>query len=168
VIVLKPESVNEKLTFWQDRLLLDENQLRKFVLVYPSLLRFSTEENIVPKLKYFQKRLSMDDEQLRGFFIRSPKFVGHNIESNLEPKIAFFESLIGVDEAKAMLMATPGTMLTRSLEGRIKPRLAEVQEAGLPIDAAALLRIAKYTEEKWQASMAYQKKKLLKSKGELW
>jgi len=59
-------------------------------------------------------------------------------------------------------------MLTISLEKHIKPRLAEVQKAGLPVDAEALAQIALPTEKPWPASMAYQKNKLLKSKGELW
>ena len=167
VLLAKPETLNQKLTFWQDRLLLDENQLRKFVLRYPSLLGYSTAENIEPKLDYYQKRLSLDDEQLRKFCIELPGLLGLSIELNLEPTIVFFESLIGVNAAKALLIANP-SMLARSLEKRIKPRVVEVQEAGLPIDAAALARIALYTEEKWTASVAYQTKKLLKSKGELW
>jgi len=108
----------------------------------------------------------MDDEQLREFFIKaSPNLLGQSIELNLEPKIVFFESLIGVNAAKILLIANP-YMLTRSLEKRIKPRLAEAQEAGLPINAAALARIALHTEKRWPASMAYQENKLLKSK--LW
>jgi len=167
VLFLKPETVNQKLTFWQDRLLLDEDELRKFVLAHPSLLIFSTEENVKPKLEYLQKRLSMDDQQLHEFCIKHPRALGLSIELNLEPKIAFFESLIGANEAKAMLIAKPH-MLARSLEKRIKPRLAEVQEAGLPVDAAALKRIVLKVEKIWPASMAYQKKKFLKSKGKLW
>ena len=167
VLFLKPEILNQKLTFWQDRLLLDENQLSKFVRKYPSLLTLSTAENIEPKLEYLQKRLSMDDEQLREVVTKLPSLLGTSIEFNLEPTITFFESLIGVNVAKALLIANP-YIVTRSLEKRIKPRVAEVQEEGLLIDAAALVRIAMFTEEKWMASVAYQKKKLLLSKGELW
>jgi len=44
----------------------------------------------------------------------------------------FFESLIGGNAAKALLIAKPH-MLTRSMERRIKPRVVEIQEAGIPI-----------------------------------
>ena len=161
------ENMEAKLQYLQKRLMLEEKELIKFVLKCPALLGFSTAENMEPKLEYFQKRLSMDDEQLRELFIKSPTLFGLSIELNLEPKIAFFESLIGVHAAKALLIANP-SMLTRSLEKRMKPRVVEVQEAGLPIDAAALARIALCTEKRWTASVAYQTKKLLLSKGELW
>jgi len=161
------KTLEQKIGFIQNRLLLDENQLRKFVLKYPSLLCYSVAENVEPKLEYFQKRLSMDDEQLQELFIKLPSLFGMSIEFNLEPKITFFESLIGVNAARALLIVKP-YVLTRSMEKRIKPRVAEAQEAGLFIDAAALARIAFLTEEKWTASVAFPKKKLLKSKGELW
>ena len=160
------ETLERKLVFIQSRLLLDDKELSRLVKRFSSVLSVKPE-TLNQKLEYFQKRLSMDDEQLREFSIKYPKFLGHNIESNLEPKIAFFESLIGINEAKAMLIAYP-SILTYSMEKRIKPRLAEVQEAGLPIEAAALVRIAMYTEEKWTASVVYQTKQLLLSKGELW
>ena len=99
--------------------------------------------------------------------MKSPSIVGLNIESNLEPTIEFFENLIGVYEVKEFLLKDP-SFLTRSLEKRLKPRLAEVRKAGIPMDSGTVKRMAFYTEEKWSASMAYQEKRLLMSRGELW
>jgi hypothetical protein len=85
----------------------------------------------------------------------------------LEPKIDFFECLIGVDEVTGLLIKDP-SFLSRSLEKRLKPRLAEVREAGIPIDSGTLSRMAKCTQDGWSASMAYQEKRLLLSRGKLW
>jgi hypothetical protein len=44
------------------------------------------------------------------------------------------------------------------------PRLAQVQEAGIPLDTGTINRMAKLTEERWSISLAFQKTKLLKQK----
>jgi hypothetical protein len=50
----------------------------------------------------------------------------------------------------------------QSLENWLKPRLAQVQEAGIPLNTGTISRMAKYIEERWFISLAYQKTKLLK------
>jgi hypothetical protein len=49
-----------------------------------------------------------------------------------------------------------------SIEKRLQPRLAEAQEAGIPIDTQTLEQIGQYTDENWSTSMAFQETKLLK------
>ena len=80
--------------------------------------------------------------------------------------MSFFEGLIGVDEAKGLLINDP-SLLGRSLDKPLKPRLAEAQEAGIPIDSGLLMRMGMYTEERWSTSIAYQKKRLWLSRGGL-
>jgi hypothetical protein len=53
-------------------------------------------------------------------------------------------------------------MLSASLEKRLKPRLAESQEEGIFIDTWLLNRMAKYAEDLWSKSLAFQKTKRLK------
>jgi hypothetical protein len=161
------ENLRPKLEHLQKRLLLNQKQLSKLVQKSPSVLSLNVEENLEPKLEYLQKRLSMNDKELHVFVMKLPSILCCNIELNLEPTIEFFEDLIGVGEVTGFLIQDP-SFLGRSLENRLKPRLAEVREAGIPLDSGTLSRMAKYTEEQWSASMAYQEKKLLLSGGKLW
>ena len=83
----------------------------------------------------------------------------------MEPKIEFLEGVIGVDEVKGLLLTNP-SVVGRSLEKRLKPRLADLRGAGIPVDRKSLSRLANYTEEQWSTSMEYQEKRLLR--GKLW
>jgi hypothetical protein len=150
------ENLEPKLEYLQKRLLLDEKELSKLMQRLPSVFGSSTE-NLETKLEYLQKRLLLNEKELSKLVQRLPSVLSYNIESNLEPTIEFFEDLIGVDEAMGVLVKDP-SFLSRSLEKRLKPRLAEVREAGIPIDFGTLSRMAKCTEEQWSASMAYQEK----------
>ena len=89
------------------------------------------------------------------------------IDSNLDPTIEFFESLVGKEETKDAILTDP-TLLGYSLKNRLKPRLLEVEEAGIPIDTGTLRRMGSLTAAKWSASLAFQKKKLLKSRLKDW
>ena len=84
-----------------------------------------------------------------------------NIARNLEPTITFYEECVGWDATRTMIVRYP-KMVSYILENRLKPRVAEGQEAGIPIDTATLLRMGKNTDEKWSNSLSSQKRKLLK------
>ena len=119
-----------------------------------------------PKLSYLQKRLSLSDKQLVRLVTKSPPILCSSIDANLEPKIELIEGLIGLDEVKKSLMQG-SSILGVSIEKRLKPRLAKVQEAGIPTDSSGTLsRMAIYTEEHWSTSVEYQKKRL--RRGKLW
>jgi hypothetical protein len=60
------------------------------------------------------------------------------------------------------MFAKDPSLLGYSLENRLKPRLAQVQEAGIPLDTGTITRMAKNTEDRWSRSLAYQKTNLLK------
>jgi hypothetical protein len=88
--------------------------------------------------------------------------LGCNVETNVEPAIKFYEDCVGSDATRTMIANIPSLLLCCSLEKRLKPRLAERQKAGIPIDAGTLQRTAMMTTEKWSSSMAFQKTKLFK------
>jgi hypothetical protein len=94
-------------------------------------------------------------------FQRQPSLFTKNIDKNFEPTNKFYEDCVGLDAAIQLISKSP-TILSNSLEKRLKPRLVECQEAGIPIDTGTIQRIAKYTELKWSNSMIFQKNKLLK------
>jgi hypothetical protein len=123
----------------------------------------SVEDNTEPTLAWLQARLKLDDKGLSFVIQRQSPLLCLNIDTNLEPTITFYEDCVGSNTARTMISKYP-VLLPLSLENRLKPRLEETQEAGIPIDTRTMTRIAMMTEEKWCASMAFQKKKLSKEK----
>jgi hypothetical protein len=90
-----------------------------------------------------------------------PSLFTYNNDNNLEPTIKFCEDCVGSNAAIQLILKYP-SILGSSLENRLKPRLVECQEAGIPVDTGTIQRIAKYTELDWSNSMIFQKNKLLK------
>jgi hypothetical protein len=62
------------------------------------------------------------------------------------------------------MIAKDPRVLGSSLENRLQPRLAQVQEAGIPLDTGTINRMAKLTDDQWSTSLAFQKTKQLKQK----
>jgi hypothetical protein len=139
---------------------LDDKSLSKLVQAQPPVLGYSIEDNLEPKLAWLQERLSLDDQSLSEFVQKQPPLLGCNIATNLEPTIKFYEDCVGSKAAIQLISKTPG-ILTYSLENRLQPRLVECQEAGMPMDAGTIRRIACYTDLRWSSSMIFQKNKLL-------
>jgi hypothetical protein len=118
----------------------------------------SMEDNLEPKLAWIQERLLLDDKSLCFVIQRMPSLLGCNIATNLEPTIKFYEECVG-SKAAFQLIANDPRILGSSLENRLKPRLVECQEAGVPVDTATMKRIAIYTELMWSNSMIFRKNK---------
>jgi hypothetical protein len=127
----------------------------------PQLLGLNADENLESKLSWLQQRLSLDDKSLSVVAQRKPQLLGCNVETNPEPTMKFYEECVGLDAARTLIAYNP-SLLSRSLDKRLKPRLAECQEAGVSIDTGTLGRTAMCTGEKWLSSMAFQNAKLLK------
>ena len=162
------QSLDKKLLYWKDRLQLEDPEaLKKLALRYPTaFFSLNINENVEPKLEYLQRRLSLNDAELVSLIFRGFDMINYSID-NIGSKITCFESFLGFDETKALILRNP-RIFSISAENRLKPRLEQVQELGLPIDPGVLQRMQSYTEEKWSRSIDFQTKKLLKSKGEIW
>jgi hypothetical protein len=91
----------------------------------------------------------------------SPSLFSMGIETNIKPTIKFYEDCVGSNAAITTIAKSP-SLLGSSLENRLQPRLAQVQEAGIPLDTGTISRMAKYTDEQWSKGLAYQNTKLLK------
>jgi hypothetical protein len=74
----------------------------------------------------------------------------------MEPAIKIYEDCVGSDAARTIIATSP-SLLDSSLEKRLKPRLADCQEAGVPIDTGAVQRMTKSTEDDRSNSLAFQK-----------
>jgi hypothetical protein len=154
-------NLKPKLLWLQERLSLDNASLSKLVKTLPAVLGYSIEKNLKPKLVWLGERLVLDDASLSLVIQRQPSLFGCEIYTNLEPTIKFYEDCVGSDATRTMIAKRP-SLLGYSLEKRLKPRLAEAREAGIPIDTGTVQRMAKYTEDKWSNGLAFQKTKLLK------
>jgi hypothetical protein len=155
------DNLEPKLAWLQERLELDEKGVSKLVKTMPPVLGLSIEDNLEPKLSWLQERLSLDEKSISLVVQRAPSLFGFGIANNLEPTFKFYEDCVGSVAARTMIANNP-VLFTVSLEKRLKPRLAEAEAAGIPIDTGTLKRIAKYTAENWSSSMAFQETKLLK------
>jgi hypothetical protein len=149
-----------KLTWLQERLEMDGKRLSKLVKTHPAVFGYSIDDNLVPKLAWLQERLSLDDESLCELVQKLPSLLSYEIDKNLEPTIKFYEDCVGSNAAIQLIASNP-RILGSSLENRLKPRLVECQEAGIPVDTGIVDRIACYTELKWSNSMIFQKNRLL-------
>jgi hypothetical protein len=137
-------------------------RLSKLVKSLPAIFSFSIEYNFEPKLGWLGERLVLDDASLSVVVQQSPSLLDLNIETNLEPTTFFYEECVGLDAVTACITKSPD-LCDYSLENRLKPRLAEVQEAGIPLNTGTISRMARYTELVWSNSMIFQKNKLLKN-----
>ena len=140
-------NVEPKLVWLGERLVLDDKSLSLIIQRMPQLLCLDHETNLKPTLEWLGERLVLDDKSLSSVIQRMPSLLGCNIDTNLEPTIRFHEDCVGSDAARKFIANNPA-MLTYSLEIRLKPRLSECQEAGIPIDTGTLRRMAKYTEDR--------------------
>jgi hypothetical protein len=140
---------------------LNDKSLSKLVRTTPQVFACSIDDNLEPKLAWLEERLSLNDKSLCFVIKRMPALFTTNIDNNLEPTIKFYEDCVG-SNAAIQLIAKDPRILGSSLENRLKPRLLECQEAGIPVDTGTLQRIAKYTELGWSNGMIFQKNKLLK------
>ena len=119
------------------------------IQLLPALLSYSVEDNIEPKLEWLQQHRRLDDAALSNMMQQFPALFGYNIDSNLEPTLNFYIDALGDErEAVALVLSCPA-MLGYSLEKRLRPRLKDAQEAGMFIDSSGLVRIARYTNDKW-------------------
>jgi hypothetical protein len=155
------DNLEPKLSWLQERLSLDDKSISKLVRKLPTVLGMSIEDNLVPKLSWLQERLELDSKSLSKLVQAAPPVLGYNVEANLEPTIEFYEDCVGSNAAIEIIARDP-LLLGSSLEKRLKPRLAQVQEAGIPLDTGTITRMAKYTDEQWSIGLAFQKTKLLK------
>jgi hypothetical protein len=72
--------------------------------------------------------------------------------------LEFYSHAIDNEAGAFELIVQDPRLFGASLEKRLKPRLEEAQNVGIVIDAACLRRIAKYTNDKWNASLTFQSK----------
>jgi len=155
-----PDKIEPTLHWLQKRLDLDDKALSKMIRQSPRILGSSIPKNLEPTLQWLQQRLSLADEGLSNLVQSMPTLLSCSVDTNLEPTLNFYIEALG-EEAEALSLVIQNPVLfSISLERRLLPRLEEARDAGLVIDAACLRRMGINPEKQWQASIAFQARKL--------
>ena len=122
------ELFQNKVDWYRDRLSLIDEEIRKVVAQYPTILMPSIEDDKMgKKLGHIKQLFNLNDEEFKELFLRRPELVALSAEENIEPKLDLYGSLIGKEKARKLVVDHPNLLL-ESLKRRIKPRLEEVDK----------------------------------------
>jgi len=142
------ERMKPNLHWLQNRLDLQDGELKNLVRRAPETLGYRWE-TMEQKLQWYQDQFALDDvSSLRAFVCRYPTLLGYNTKTNVGPKIEFYKEHLGNDELNELIRKSP-MALGVSLEKRLKPRLEEAQEVGIPMDLRLMRYIVTSSKKKW-------------------
>ncbi|KAL7542910.1 hypothetical protein ACHAXR_012758 [Thalassiosira sp. AJA248-18] len=129
------------LDYLQTRLLLDNNSLKKLVLLAPHILGCSIEENIEPKLDWLQERLALNDIQLGKMISRQPYTLGCSITDNLAPTLYWLQQRLSLDDSTiSKIIQSNPQIMHLNIESNLEPKLNWLQQR-LESDDTALRKI---------------------------
>ena len=97
-----------------------------------------------------RKRLGLDDQGLKEVILKCPSLLSRT-EEDIDEKIKFYSGLVGESKAKRIVTKS-SNLLKISLEKRLKPRLSEVQKAGIKVvwTEQLIQRLARRTDDVWE------------------
>ena len=153
----KPEILASKVTTLEDKvdrlqaaMSLSDEELGHLFGKYPNLFGYSPEKKIEPKLRFLRKRLGLDDQGLKEVILKCPSLLSRT-EEDIDEKIKFYSGLVGESKAKRIVTKS-SNLLKISLEKRLKPRLSEVQKAGIKVvwTEQLIQRLARRTDDVWE------------------
>lgn len=149
------ENFEPKVNWLQKRLELSNDQTSHVVRRMPSILTKSIEEQMEPILQFLERRLLLSEKEnttseLASVIVQMPPLLASCAETNLEPTLDFFIDAMDGDETQVVeIIKKDPRFLGSSLEKRLKPRLAEIREAGMVVDYALLYAITCHKEQRW-------------------
>lgn len=147
----------ESVDWWQSQFKLEKFEFKKnIVLGQPDLLSSLRSTKLAPKLQWLQEELHFDDKGLLNLIQRAPSILNHSITRSCEPKLNFYKMCMGEDEAVRLLQRNPSAFRF-SLEKRLKPRLQQLEDLGIPIDGTVVRAMSTCTEKKWHARLERMK-----------
>lgn len=136
---LSEENLRSKLDFLSKSLGMKNFELRTVILTYPQILGLSVENNVTPKMHFF-----LDPEE----------YDGESIDSLQSDGIDFVNCGLRKSELKDFVLYQPA-LLAYSLEGRLKPRIARMQDYNISF-LYSPRNIMSYTDEKFQTWLSSQ------------
>ena len=155
-------NIQPKMDWLQNTLDLTDTQLSKVILRAPTILYTSIRDTLDPNLQFLKERFSATDAELSGLVHRFPPILILNYPRNLEPTMEFCVECLGEQGAIEAIKKYP-SILSASLEKRLRPRLTDAYAANITIGTGCMSRMACYSEKMWQASLEYQSRKLDKN-----
>merc|ERR1711966_267294 len=153
------DNMKPKVGWLQQRLDLDDAAIGKMIQQCPFIFS-TTADTIETKLNWLQWRLHLDDAALSAMIQRLPRILSCNVDTNIKPTLNFYIDALGNEREVFVLVTSYPDLFSYSLEKRLKPRLRDAKDAGIVIDSGCLIRLAKYTDDRWQKSLAFQAKEL--------
>ena len=129
LLTYSADLLQDKVDWYRHRLSLTNEEIRKVVAQYPSILVQSIKDGKMDKkISYLQQLFDLNDKELKELFLSRPELAASSTEKNIEPKLELYGSLIGKERARKIVVESP-YLLLQSMKKRIKPRLEEVDKA---------------------------------------
>lgn len=112
----------------QQRLALSQAELRRVLLLLPTVLGLSYESNLEPSLSALQRRLLLSEAELKKVVLAVPSVLGMSYEANLGPSLAALQQRLTLSEAelKKIVLWLPA-VLCLNYQANIAPSLAALQ-----------------------------------------
>lgn len=98
----------------QQRLDLNEAELKKVVQRVSSVLKRSFEDDVGPELDSLQQLLRLSDAELKSTVLWVPSILARNFKTELQPDLAALQSRLGMDddEIKRLILIQPQVTLS--------------------------------------------------------
>jgi mTERF domain-containing protein len=136
---LSEENLSSKLDFLSKSLGMKTFELRTVVLTYPQILGLSVENNVTPKIQFFLDPEEYDGDSIDALQRNDSNFVNCGLRKS---------------ELKDFVLYQPA-LLAYSLEGRLKPRIARMQDYNISF-LYSPRNIMSYTDDKFAAWLSSQ------------
>lgn len=147
---LDTESIESKLRWLQTNLELTDSDLAKMIKRAPKILLASIDDKLEPQLRWLISEFDLTSNSLGVMILKNPGILFSLHPDTIRTKFQFYEELLGYDAARELVIRDP-SFLSRSLEKRLLPRLADTKRVGLVIGVdRSIHRFVKATDDEWK------------------
>ena len=123
------ETLQNKVDWYQKKLSLTDEEIRKVVAQSPTILSLGIEDGKMDnKISHIQQIFELNNEEFKELFLSRPEIVALSAEKNIGPKLELYGSLIGKERARKLVVESSNLLLP-SMEELIQPRLDEVDKS---------------------------------------
>ena len=176
ILNLKIGILDERVNWLQNRLSLNDNEIKKIIQSQPTILWNQSESDtgLAPKIDWIQERLILDRKGLTKIITKSPAMLLLSIKDNIEPTLNWLQDRLMLDDtALSKVIQRQPTILHLSIEDNMEPTLQWLQNR-LQLDDDALGKTIKRlpsilgtTTSKMEPKLDWLQQRLLLSDEEL-